>query len=152
MREVRQVFDARTDSSQLTRQTLEMKLAIGNSQGHHHHVQVLTISLKRTFLHLVKYPLSLVLHQLTPSLCQRTEIGAISSGSTSKMSLSKRRKTIEANYFQAPQMQHALGSALSSLPGETLVYCGHEYSLQVGAKHFVEIKLSSLLSSVFNQD
>merc|ERR1712012_446920 len=30
----------------------------------------------------------------------------------------------------APQMQHALGSALSSLPGETLVYCGHEYSLQ----------------------
>ena len=142
MREVRQVFDARTDSSQLTRQTLEMKLAIGNSQGHHHqHVRVLTISLKRTFLHLVKYPLSLVLHQLTPSLCQRTEIGAISSGSTSKMSLSKRRKTIKANYFQAPQMQHALGSALSSLPGETLVYCGHEYSLQVGGKHFAEIKL-----------
>merc|ERR1712004_391013 len=30
----------------------------------------------------------------------------------------------------APQMQHALGSVLSSLPGETLVYCGHEYSLQ----------------------
>ena len=110
----------------------EMKLAIGNSQGHHHqHVRVLTISLKRTFLHLVKYPLSLVLHQITPSLCQRTEIGAISSGSTSKMSLTKRRKTIKANYFQAPQMQHALGSALSSLPGETLVYCGHEYSLQV---------------------
>ena len=141
MREVRQVFDARTDSSQLTRQTLEMKLAIGNSQGHHHHVQVLTISQKRTFLHLVKYPLSLLLHQLSPSFCQRTEIGAISSGSTSKMSLSKRRKTIEANYFQAPQMQHALGSALSSLPGETLVYCGHEYSLQVGGKHFAEIKL-----------
>ena len=139
MREVRQVFDARTDSSQLTRQTLEMKLAIGNSQGQHHHVQVLTR--ERTFLHLVKYPLSLVLHQLTPSFCQRTEIGAISSGSTSKMSLSKRRKTIEANYFQAPQMQHALGSALSSLPGETLVYCGHEYSLQVGGTHFAEIKL-----------
>ena len=38
-------------------------------------------------------------------------------------------------------MQHALGSALSSLPGETLVYCGHEYSLQVGGKHFAEIKL-----------
>ena len=90
---------------------------------------------------MVKYPLSLVLHQLTPSFCQRTEIGAISSDSTSKMSLSKRRKTIEANYFQALQMQHALGSALSSLPGETLVYCGHEYSLQVGGTHFAEIKL-----------
>ena len=130
-----------------------MKLAIGNSQGHHHqHVRVLTISLKRTFLHLVKYPLSLVLHQLTPSLCQRTEIGAISSGSTSKMSLTKRRKTIKANYFQAPQMQHALGSALSSLPGETLVYCGHEYSLQVWTKRFVKIKFVIFAVKCFNQD
>ena len=33
--------------------------------------------------------------------------------------------------LQAPQMQNALGSVLGSLPGETLVYCGHEYSLQV---------------------
>lgn len=30
----------------------------------------------------------------------------------------------------APEMQKALGSVLGSLPGETLVYCGHEYSLQ----------------------
>ena len=127
-----------------------MKLAIGNSQGQHHHVQVLTR--ERTFLHLVKYPMSLVLHLLTPSLCQRTEIGAISSGSTSKMSLTKRRKTIKANYFQAPQMQHALGSALSSLPGETLVYCGHEYSLQVWNKRFVKIKFVIFAVKYFNQD
>ena len=33
--------------------------------------------------------------------------------------------------LQAPEMQKALGSVLGSLPGETLVYCGHEYSLQV---------------------
>ena len=36
--------------------------------------------------------------------------------------------------LQAPEMQNALGSVLGSLPGETLVYCGHEYSLQVDGK------------------
>jgi len=30
----------------------------------------------------------------------------------------------------APEMYNALGAILGSLPGETLVYCGHEYSLQ----------------------
>ena len=62
------------------------------------------------------------------------------------------KKTIKANYFQAPQMQHALGSALSSLPGETLVYCGHEYSLQVWNKRFVKIKFVIFAVKYFNQD
>ena len=33
--------------------------------------------------------------------------------------------------IQAAEMQNALGSVLGSLPGETLVYGGHEYALEV---------------------
>ena len=36
--------------------------------------------------------------------------------------------------LQALEMQNNLGSVLGSLPGETLVYGGHEYSLQVDGK------------------
>ena len=46
--------------------------------------------------------------------------------------------------LQAPEMQKALGSVLGSLPGETLVYCGHEYSLQVAQK-----TKSSFLKCIF---
>ena len=51
--------------------------------------------------------------------------------------------------LQAPEMQNALGSVLGSLPGETLVYCGHEYSLQVNEKNESKGALLRLILSFF---
>ena len=129
-----------------------MKLAIGNSQGHHHHVQVLTISRKRTFLHLVKYPLSLVLHQLTPSFCQRTEIGAISSGSTSKIVTFKEKENYWSKLF--PGSSNAacawISTKLLTRRNTCLLWT---WILSAGLNQaFCQDKICHLCCQAFNQD